>query len=261
MSTENSYKVRLVPISSLVNGEDPATIRASQVRFDVTPSFSETGSVEYTPVTPVHMPGAMQVYKHTNPRQFEIGAHLVSRNVTDALRNMKYLQQLRAWRMPYFGGTDTLTDGNRQARREAEQRRANQAGTGTSTLTDAERTQALRTRIQTEGVQLRGAPPDVLYLYAYSNAQIDARNNTGTVFTPVNINRVPVVLTNLSIVYPEDVDYIPVYDLSLGAPDAQFTQPWPVKIDISISLAETHSPAEFERFDLNAYKNGNLVNF
>lgn len=258
---ENPYKVRLIPISSLVNGEDPSAIRQSQVVFDVTPTFTESGGVEYTPVTPVHMPGAMQVYKNTQSRQFEITAHFISRNVSDALKNMMYVQKLRAWRNPYFGGTDTLTDANRQARQDADQRRANQEGTGTSTLTDAERATVVRERVQAEGVQLRGAPPDVLYLYAYSNNQIDSRNNAGNVFTPTNINRVPVVLTNLVITYPEDVDYIPVYDLAQGAPDSVFTQPWPVKMDVSISLAETHSPREFERFDLNAYKNGNLANF
>lgn len=258
---ENAYKVRLIPISSLVNGEDPSAIRASQVVFDVTPTFTESGGVEYTPVMPVHMPGAMQVYKNTSSRQFDISAHFISRNVADALKNMKYVQRLRGWRYPYFGGTDTLTDANNQARREAEQRRANQAGTATSTLTDSERASAVKDRVQSEGVQLRGAPPDVLYLYAYSNSQIDVRNNTGSVFTPTNINRIPVVVTSLTINYPEDVDYIPVYDLAKGAPDAVFTQPWPVKIDVSITLAETHSPREFERFDLNAYKNGNLANF
>lgn len=263
MSTnvENAYKVRLIPMSSLVGGEDPNAIRASQVRFDVTPTFTETGSVEYTPVTPVHMPGAIQIYKHTNPRQFDITAHFISRNVSDALRNMRYVQLLRAWRHPYFGGTDTLTDSNRQSRQDNEQRRANQEGTGTSTLSDAEQTKAVQARVNAEGVQLRGAPPDVLYLYAYSNSQIDARNNTGNVFTPVNINRVPVVMTNLSITYAEDVDYIPVYDISRGGPDQTFTQPWPAKMDVTISLAETHSPNEFEKFDLVAYKNGNLANF
>jgi len=257
---QNAYKVRLIPISSLVGGGDPDTIRNSQVTFDVTPTFVESGSVEYTPVTPVHMPGSMQVYKHTNSRTFEITAHLITRNTSDALKNMKYLQRLRGWRMPYFGQSDTLTDANRQARSESQQARANQAGTPTATLSDAERDAAVRQRVQDEGVQLRGAPPDVLYLYAYSNDQIDQRNNTGGIFTPVNINRVPVVLTNLSITFPEDVDYIPVYDPA-NSPDATFTQPWPVKVDVAISLVETHSPSEFERFDLAAYKNGNLAMF
>ena len=204
------------------------------------------------------MPGAIQVYKHTNPRQFDITAHFISRNVADALRNMRYVQTLRSWRYPYFGGTNTLTDANQLARNNSVQRRANQEGTSTSTLTDAEQARSARARVASEGVQLRGAPPDVLYLYAYSNSQIDDRNNSGNVFTPVNINRVPVVLTSLAITFAEDVDYIPVFE---NTPDNVFTQPWPTKMDVTLTLAETHSPREFETFDLNAYKNGNLARF
>lgn len=253
---ENNYKVRLVPIASLTYGADPATIRASQVAFDVTPSFSETGSVEYEQVSPVHMPGAMQSYKRTNSRTFEIGAHFISRNVADALKNMQYLQRLRAWRMPYFGATDTLSSSNKQARLSS-------SGTPTDSYSGSNedrRDANAQKRVQASGVQLRGAPPDVLYLYAYSNSSIDGRTNATNIFSPVNINRVPVVVTNIGITYPEDVDYIPVYDPSRGGPN-DATQPFPIKMDVTISLVETHSPSEFERFDLLAYKNGNLGNF
>lgn len=241
---ENNYKVRLVPISSLLYGGDPASIRSSQVAFNVTPSFSETRSAEYTPVTPVHMPGAMQVYKHTNSRQFEITAHFISRNVADALDNMSNLQKLRAWLMPYFGSTDTLTASNKVARQNASY--------GDST---EERDALVKRRIQTEGVQLRGAPPDVLYLYAYSSSANDLRG----IGPRVNINRVPVVMTSLGITYPEDVDYIPVYDTT-SAPSSG-SEPFPRKMDVSISLVETHSPREYEQFDLLSYKLGNLPNF
>lgn len=259
--TDNNYKVRLVPIAALSFASDPASIRAAQVAFDVTPAFSESGGVEYTPVSPVHMPGSIQIYKHTNSRTFEIGAHLISRNVADALKNIGYLQKLRAWRMPYFGQTDTLTDGNRQARASAAQNQVNGTANSSQTLNSSQSAALVKQRVQTEGVQLRGAPPDILYLYAYNNDKIDNRTNQGSIFTPVNLNRIPVVVTNLSITYPEDVDYIPVYDTTRGGPDNTFTQPFPVKMDVSISLAETHSPREFEQFDLAAYKNGNLANF
>jgi hypothetical protein len=240
---ENNFKVRLIPISSLTYGGDPASIRQSQVAFDVTPTFSETRSAEYSPITPVHMPGGMQVYKHTNSRQFEIGAHLVSRNVADALKNMENLQKLRAWLMPYFGGTNTITD-QQQARRT-------QVGPPTQAENDAN----IRERVITEGVQLRGAPPDVLYLYAYSTGTNDIRN----LGPRINLNRIPVVMTNLSITYPEDVDYIPV--MHSGFLPGANAEPFPRKMDVSISLVETHSPREYERFDLLAYKLGNLSNF
>ena len=249
-NVENNYRVRLIPIASLAYGEDVETIRNSQVAFDVTPAFSETRSAEYTPVTPVHMPGAVQVYKHTNSRQFEITAHFVSRNVSDAIKNMGYLQKLRGWLMPYFGSTNTLTDSQKEAR-------SNRIRTNTEQvpLSAEERDAELRNRIQSEGIQLRGAPPDVLYLYAYSTKSNDLRG----IGPRVNINRVPVVMTNLSITYPEDVDYIPVYDPEDAPTNA--VEPFPRKMDVSISLVETHSPREYERFDLLAYKLGNLPNF
>ena len=107
------------------------------------------------------------------------------------------------------------------------------------------------------GVELLGAPPDVLYLYAYSSgvssgAGQDRPNKYG-----VNINKVPVVVTSLNITYPDDVDYIPTY--SNG--DPRKSEPFPVKMDVEISLVETHSPREYERFDLMKYKKGVLVNF
>ncbi len=247
---ENNYRVRLIPISSLMYGESRAIIEQSQVAFDVTPVFTESGSVEYSPVTPVHMPGSIQVYKHTNSRTFEITAHLITRNAEDGRRNMDYLQRLRAWRYPYFGATDTLSSTQRSNRNQ----RGNTYGE-TRQLTPSERDAKVRERIQTEGVQLRGAPPDVLYLYAYSTSGNDSRPSNPS---RVNINRVPVVMTNLGITYPEDVDYIPVY--SSDEPDSR-TEPFPVKMDVTISLAETHSPREFETFDLNSYKTGRLVNF
>ena len=248
---ENNFRVRLIPVVALAFGGDPSVIRDSQVAFDVTPSFSESRTADYTPVTPVHMPGAMQVYKHTNSRQFEITAHLVSRNVSDALKNMQYLQSLRGWLMPYFGGTTTLTDSNEQQRKK----QAIATAGAPTPLTSEERDRRMRERVKTEGVQLKGAPPDILYLYAYSTGVNDKRG-IGPV---VNINRVPVVLTSLGITYPEDVDYIPVYDPTESV--YARTEPFPRKMDVTISLVETHSPREYEQFDLMAYKLGNLVNF
>lgn len=250
---ENNYKVRLIPIASLTHGGDPDSIRQSQVAFDVTPSFTESRSAEYAAVTPIHMPGSMQVYKHTNSRQFEIGAHFISRNVADAMRNMQNVQKLRSWLLPYFGATDTLTSKQQQARKESTYV---QTGQELTPQTQEERDAAVRQRIISEGVQLRGAPPDLLYLYAYSSGANDARSVVGPL---ININRVPVVVTNLSITFPEDVDYIPVYSTS-GAPTTN-TEPFPRRLDVSISLIETHSPREYEQFDLLSYKLGNLANF
>lgn len=248
---ENNYMVRLVPIASISVG-DPAQVRQSTVAFKVTPAFSENRTAEYTPVTPIHMPGAMQVYKHTNSRTFSVTAHLISRNINDAIQNMADLQKLRAWLLPYFGATDTLSSAQTANRKSATYSQTNQ---NTEPQSQAERDALVRQRIQTEGVQLRGAPPDVLYLYAYSANANDIRG----VGPRVNINRVPVVMTSLDIVYPEDVDYIPVY--TQGSGPTGRTEPFPRKMDVTLTLIETHSPREYEKFDLLAYKLGNLPNF
>lgn len=249
MNIENKYKVRLIPVASLLGGE-VTDVRNSQVVFEVTPTFSESGTVDYSAITPVHMPGSIQIYKHTNSRTFEIGAKLISRNLEDAKQNMVYLQRLRGWRYPYFGQTSTLTGAQQDSRRMK-----GRTYQGEEPLSATDRENLVRKRIREEGVQLRGAPPDVLYLYAYSTGANDSRPITPA---RVNINRVPVVITSLNITYPDDVTYIPVY--ASQRPGAQ-AEPFPVKMDVTISLAETHSPGEFESFDLQKFKTGNLVSF
>jgi hypothetical protein len=255
--SENNFKVRLIPISSLLSASGGDVIRQSQVSFDVTPLFSVSGSVEYAPVTPVHMPGSIQVYKHTNSRNFEITATFISRNAADALENMSKLQKLQSWRLPYFGATSTLTAAHTLNRKSD-----TIGGIDTSTARDTtyvnDQAAFDKARIQSQGVELHGAPPDVLYLYAYSTSQNDDR---AKVNGRVNINRVPVVLSNLSYAFPDDVDYIPVFDLSNGNGPTQYTEPFPKKMSVTISLLETHSPREYERFDLESYKKGTLVNF
>lgn len=258
---ENNFKVRLIPITSLLRGQDPSAVRASQVAFDVTPTFSESRSAEYTPVSPVHMPGSIQMYKHTNSRNFEIGATLISRNVSDAMGNMLKLQRLRAWLLPYFGSS-SLTE--TQAGMRKLRKFASPGGLGeevhTASMSPEDKAQMELKRIQSEGVELQGAPPDVLFLYAYSTEANDSRKGFESTFTRVNINRVPVVMTNLSITYPDDVDYIPAYEMANGGPNV-YTEPFPRKMQVNISLVETHSPREYENFNLASFKLGTLVNF
>lgn len=242
----SNYKVRLVPISSLKFG-DTSQIANTQVVFEVTPTFTESRQVAYSAVTPIHMPGSIQMYQSTSARSFDITATLIARNAADAAKNRQCLQTLRGWTMPYFGSTSTLTKTNRDAR-------INQSlSPSVNTLNPEDREKEIRQRIQDAGVELRGAPPDVLYLYAYSAESSSVAG--GRSGATSNINRVPVVLTSLSIAYPDDVDYIPVADSSGNI------EPFPVKMSVSLNLAETHSPREYERFDLNAFKAGTLANF
>lgn len=215
--TANNYKVKLVSVV------DPR----SRVIFEATPTFTENRSVSYTPVTPVHMPGSIQVYKNTAARAFNVGAKLISRTREDATRNMRTLQLLRGWTMPYFGAS-----GGQTGSEQVEMERQFAAGGIDLSLSAS---------------SLLGAPPDVLYLYAYSS---EASRMSGEL---VNINKIPVVIDSLNISYPDDVDYIPT--------DQQNAEPFPVRMEVSIALVETHSPVEYERFSLADFKNGKLVNF
>lgn len=247
------YKVRLV------SSVDPNM----RVVFNVTPALSESRSVEYTPVTPVHMPGTIQVYKNTNSRTFSITAHLISRNSADASLNALYLQTLRAWTMPYFGKNSATNPNTIKERRNAsgnqsqilrrtQQPDADYSGRqdGPTAISNEQQAERVVEQIKSTTYELLGAPPEILYLSAYSSPRLANRNEFGTLV--FNLNKIPTVITNLGISYPEDVDYIPTYHNN---------EPFPIKMDVTIDLAETHSPREYEMFSLQKYKLGQLTNF
>lgn len=238
-----SYKVRLVSVAD----------ETTYVRFNVAPTFSEQRNVEYTPVAPIHMPGSIQVYKNSGSRTFSIGAQLASRTHNEAAENIKNLQRLRGWTLPYFGKSSTLDDKNYQKRQEHKLNpQANVEKL--SKMTPDQINEFNKARLSSEGYDLLGAPPMVLYLYAYSTSTNDGRQQTGG----ININRVPVVITSLGITYPKDVDYITTDDPSSSTPN---TEPFPVLMEVTIELVETHSPREYERFNLTDFHLGKLANF
>jgi hypothetical protein len=212
------------------------------VAFDVTPDISESRSVEYKTLKPVHMPGGIHVYGSTDSRNFSISnIKLVSRTREEAAKNLYRLNVLRSWAMPYFGRT---------------------------------------------GGRLTGAPPDVLALSAYapgptdttsssvlSNQQSDVQFNEGrndqlstllpSKTRPTNLFNIPCVLQSINIPYPSDVDYIPTAELIVdgGETIIRAGTPMPTIMVIDIQLMETHSPSEYNRFDLKKYRQGLLDNF
>lgn len=114
------------------------------------------------------------------------------------------------------------------------------------------------TQSSSSGKALLGAPPEVLYLSAYSNAtnsnpggQTTQQGSSGILNKQTNITQVPCVITALSYMYPNDVDYIPTIQ----------GQPFPIVMDISISVVESHSPQELEYFDIFKYRAGALPGF
>lgn len=78
-----------------------------------------------------------------------------------------------------------------------------------------------------------GAPPPILTLTAYG---------------PKMIGPAKCVLTNYGWGFPNDVDYV----------QTEQGNPFPVILDISLSLTESWSPAEFSGFDIVKYKQGDL---
>ena len=208
----------------LVNQRAPS----EKVIFDVSPEFMESRTVNYRGHEPIHAPGQMTYYINTASRTFNISQiKLVSRTPKEADETIKTLHLLRGWTMPYFGEDSTLTEGQQFLRLQA-------ATGGVNNINP-----------ELLGSEYRGMPPDVLLLSAYSND--DSHTKTGQ-----HISKVPTVITNLSIPYPKDCDYIP---------SETHKVPVPTLMMVDISLSETHSPEEYEGFNLGQFKKGLLGGF
>lgn len=194
---DDKLKVKLTAVVPELDGNRKTVV------FKVAPVVTESQAVQYQSVSPVHTPGAIQVFSGSNSRIFSVQPiKLISRNSYEAAENILTLNTIRAWTKPYFGATKGL-------RKEL------------------------------------GSGPDVLLFSAYSEANFRG-----------NIYRVPVVISNLGITYPDDVDYIPC-----GAGSHENT-PFPTVMQMDVTLIETHSPEEYANvFDLNMYRQGLLENF
>lgn len=82
-----------------------------------------------------------------------------------------------------------------------------------------------------------GAPPPVLLFRGLRGA----------------VGEVPVVITSLSYDWPKDVDYI-------KAQGSSGNTPFPTIMNVSISVVESFSVAEFNGFDLAAFAKGDMAN-
>lgn len=212
----NPYKVKLV------STVDPML----RVVFNVSPKLGESRKVDYTQVQPVGMPGSLQVYKSTDSRTFNLTVPLISRSTSDATLNAFNLQMLRSWTMPYFG-LNSVTDpntirmrrdasGNRsQIYRTTQQPGAISAGNNGGTMQPTQGSEtpeqvAARQieQVRSTAYELLGAPPEILYLTAYSAGSNNRRYGDSSYSMVFNLSRIPVVITGLEISYPDDVDYI-----------------------------------------------------
>lgn len=255
----NPYRVRLVSAMSGSLGT------GATVEFLVTPELSESRTVEYTSLVPLHMPGRIEVYKNTNSRTFSIQAKFVSRNSIEATTNAWQLQLLRSWQMPWFGlqsatgqstGNATINQGQTNTMKgrvenpiDPTQQQSTQAKTAAA-VREVRRDTLGRRGLDIGNKELLGAPPEVLYLYAYSPVNT-VQSNGERVQVTTNLNQIPVVITSLNFTYPSDCDYIKTV----------YNEPFPILMNVTIELKETHSPTEYERFSLLEYRAGNLPNF
>ncbi len=139
--------------------------------------------------------------------------------------------------MPRFGNESSTLEGDQATNRQEDPSLKNEIDATQGRRDDS---------IEFFGVEVLGAPPQVLLLSAYS----DNRSRTGRRQSQ-HIDRIPVVIQQLNVPYPSDVDYIPT---TSGVP-------MPIIMTVDITLVETHSPAEYENFSLDDYSRGLLRSF
>lgn len=233
---DNDFKIRLTAATS----NDRLTDKRRSVTFDVTPDLIENRNVNYKTLDPIHAPGQIFVYNNTSSRTFNLSnVRLISRTSQEASENLARLWTLRGWTMPIFGqefndkkGSDYL----------AERHKNNIEDIIGFISDDPSR------RVDPANSNFLGRPPQVLLLSAYSRkGAVTGTRGIG------HIRRVPVVIQQLSIPYPSDVDYIPTAD-------AQPT-PMPTVMTLDMTMVETQSPSAYEKFSLQDFREGNLIGF
>lgn len=85
---------------TLTDMTDPS----KNVVFYNMPEIGEQRSVDYEPISIVQGPGEFQKYKGTKSVQWSVNGVLTSRTPAEAKRNLEYINLLRGWSMPFFGG-------------------------------------------------------------------------------------------------------------------------------------------------------------
>lgn len=225
----NQYKVRLSAGGAFASIDE---IRRQTVVFDATPELVENRNINYKSFDPVHAPGQIFVYQNTSSRTFQLSSvKLLSRTPQEASENLARLWTLRGWTMPNFGKGIPVNGQN--AANDA-------ADSDAGALSVKEMIRQMSEGTSNRGDFL-GAPPAVLRLSAYAGQGIG------------HVRNVPVVITQLSIPYPADGDYIPTAE--------KHPTPMPTIMTIDIQLTEAQTPNAYERFNLNQFKTGDLSGF
>lgn len=98
-------------VNATVNKEDRTAsfkvrlfVDASEIIIlDAMPTIDESRSASYDPVNIIHHPGEILKYRSTSSRTWGIQTRLISRTPAEAAKNLKYINLIRSWVMPYHG--------------------------------------------------------------------------------------------------------------------------------------------------------------
>jgi hypothetical protein len=190
------------------------------VIFRVLPEIVENRSVEYEAVQPPQFPGAFQKYKGTASVQWSVNAIFVCRTTDEATENLKFLNRLRGWTMPYFGEFMSQTDAFKD-----------KVGSPPPVLTF----RGLRTNII-------GPVPVVITSLNWN--------------WPRDVDYIPANKLTDSSITESGVDLTGTINEDLNSP----TVPFPAVISVAIQLVESFSVSEFNGFNLGAYRVGDMEN-
>jgi hypothetical protein len=246
--TTEDFKVKLISAIDQSVYSDKTQYSQKVVVLNVSPQIVENGQVLYDAIQVLHGPTSFQMYKGTPSRTYNMNdVKLISRTPSEARDNIQTLNILRSWRMPYYGQT------------EFDQSQLNAFFTQIQSGETLNLDPYSRLQAETKSLKKRlGAPPEILYFSAYTQVSGNQSKQESKTYMG-NINRVPVVLSNLSITYPNDVTYIPT--AMRGQIDALGGVPFPVIMSVSIDLTESHAPQEVNQFNLAKYTSGILDGF
>ena len=77
----------------------------AKVIFEASAPLSESRQAEYDGYGIIHLPTSLLSYRRTTSRTFQVNGKLVSRTADEANMNVRYLDTIRRWVLPDFGGT------------------------------------------------------------------------------------------------------------------------------------------------------------
>lgn len=198
----------------------------NSVRFFISPEMSESRHVNYVDISDVRLPSSILIWMGSPSRTFSLNAKLLARSTAEADRSFKDLNMLKSWCV-----TNTPTIVGNTINRVSENDFLKKPPASPSDTEGEEEP----IQFQLPETLFADTPP-VLLLEGYGG----------------QFRNIPVVITDLTITYPSDIDYVQ------NAKGVYV----PILQDVSISLKEArdisgHSGA-ISTFNLSKFKAGTL---